>query len=196
MTPPSLLCRCLGYPPVTFTLLALYALTMAAWYADEIPFVIGFAIVLAVRKTMRAYDDVREFKEGEPLPITADEDLLKMPPPCRLYAGVAVRVSMAMVSLHISAFYLPRVPDGETAAQVLRGVWWLAFLYLTWALGRVVWLLHRYWKNRKSAPAPVPYVPDDEPVSWVLPVPESAPTREMAERELPEYCAALIQRGT
>jgi hypothetical protein len=197
MTPPSLLSQCLGYPPITFTLLALYTLLLGAWYADEVPFVLGFLVVLAVRKTMKAYDHKREFKDYALILAAGEDDeaILRLPPPCRAYAGVAVRNAVALVALHVSSVYLPQVPDTEPAADVLQGVWWLAALYLMWTVGRVTWRIWQRFKKPVTAPLPAPAELEDDTVIWMLGRPENAPSRAMAESELPDYCVGLIQRG-
>lgn len=195
MTRPGLFSSVLGFPPVTFTLLAMYAYVFWQWYGGHMPFLFALVAFFAAGKTIRAYDKKREYDDQERL----QQALLEGVPYVAAkqwprHVAKVVRALLACLVLGTAAAYQHQLPQGDFRI-LLGGVKWAALIYLGNMLVRMVIA----WFRREPKPqacAAVPAVCEPQPhfVTWTLPVPTESPTREWAEQQLPDYCAGLIQR--
>jgi hypothetical protein len=190
MRRPSLPVQLLGFPPVTFALLALYGYIFWQSYEERMPFILALVAFFAAWKTIRAYDAKRAYKDWERRVRAIEEEgrgLIKAPGIIR--RGTVVCVILAVIAILVAMVYQP---DGNVGALAIAGVKWLAGLYLGVTFVRLLVALYRRRAKRKAnsqlAKCESPFV------EWTLAVPSESPTRAMAERELPDYCAGLIQR--
>jgi hypothetical protein len=191
----AILIRAVSRKPVLAALLGFYTGIVGGWYLDCWPLPFALLAVIAARKTMNAYDDMR-MAVDEALLVEAEANgFNNLPPPCKPYSGVTLRLFLAVIALRVTSDVLPQSPDDFTTWG-LRGIWWLSLGYL---LGECValarWLYRRRRQRKEVAPAAPPV---EDWVTWALDVPERSPTRAEAESQLPDYCARLISgsRGT
>ena len=183
MTRPCLRVRVLGYPPVTFGLLAGFAVVFWQWWGGQTYFPVALLALFAGVRTVQAYDQKREYEDWQ----LEEEGAAREP---RLISlGGVMGMLLALVAVCVTTANLPRFPVDSIGANALGGIRWMALLYLLIAVVR----LWRAWRRR---PKPreaevVPAAPEPVFVSWMLDVPESSPSRADAERELPEYLSLI-----
>lgn len=199
MNRPSLSARLAGQPPVAIVLFIGYAAVVLGWYQGHVAWWLAVGAVAAAFRTLGALRSMRRYKAWlaewqamggveEPTPpltrpgrrwmlVTGAALLLLIIPMCMSQPGTA-----------------PGLWDGALLALWLVDCLWLVFMF-----ARVV--LRRRTGGGKAraevAASKAEAAPRDEatPISWLVGRAASSPSRADAERELPEYCARLIDRG-
>jgi len=103
-------------------------------------------------------------------------------------------IGYAAVALAIVAYGRSGVkpPSDENALLVL---WLLAALGFLWKLFELAALMRRSPARSSGRSQARPEKAEDDTVAWLLKRPAYSPSREQAQRSLPEYSARLLAAG-
>jgi hypothetical protein len=202
MTPPSSLARLSALPPVTLALFLGYGAVMFGWYEGHIAWWLALGAAGAAMRTLSAVGQVRRYKAWA-AQWQAMGAPLHAPRPQKKKTGGWMRITVAALLLGAIPAYLPQIksnaaiPNSEAVATALMVLWLVTGLYLLWksvaGVCRVINRSSARSKARRQAEA------EAAPVAWLLPCASSSPSREEAQRNLPDYAARLIdpvQGGT
>jgi hypothetical protein len=189
MSRPSLSVRLAGSPRGALLLFIGYAMIFYGWYEGNVVWWVALGAVGAAGRTMRAVRQVRRYKAwlAEWRAMSGEDELRR--PTKRRRRGWVFVIGSALLAMGIP-FCLPSTAEPRDLGAVLTTLWCAAWLYLAFALVRGV--LRRVVARRK-AKAEVAQAKDEAaPVAWLMGRASSSPSRADAERDLPEYCARLI----
>jgi hypothetical protein len=185
MNRPSLSARLAGSPQGALLLFIGYAVIIAGWYEGRVSWWMGVAAIAAAVRTLGAVKRVRAYKawlaewqamSGNDAPPRTGKN------PLRGWMLVVIAMLIAVAAPLAGS----RMSDAVTV------IWSLACLYLVFALVRGI--LRRV-RGRREVQAEVGQAKDEAaPVAMLLDLPSSSPSREEAERNLPEYCARLLHK--
>jgi len=190
MNRPSFRVRLAGSPLGAMLLLAGCGFVGWAWYEGHLTWWWLLIAAFTAMKTLESIRQVRRYKawHSEWLAMSGQDAAVR--PKNRRGLVIA---SLLVVALPFASQQLrddAAIPNGMAVADALTWVWAIVCLYLAC---RIVWklltLIRRGFgrvAQRKQAKAEL------APVSWLVPLPSSSPSRAEAEANLPEYCGRLL----
>lgn len=181
MTAPSPYARLAGTPILAVLLFIGYGMVITGWFEGHVAWWWAALAFLAALKTLKALGEVRRYKAW--LAQWNAMDGQEQAKPARK------RPSLGRVLVLIAAgmFLFPLFQASGTPDSGLKDVAWVASaLYLVFALARFI--LRRVRKGRSAEGSG-----ESKPVSWLIDRASSAPSREDATEQLPDYCAALLR---
>jgi hypothetical protein len=194
MNQPSLLTRLMASRFIALVLLFACGAVIVEWLAGGASWWLGIIALLVAMQTLSAVGKVSRYKAwsvewqamGEPIDAPAARLAQK---PRRKWV---LRTITALLFAGIPA-YLPEIQDGDPLLTALTALWMAVCLYLAFKVMRG--LARRMMKRRTVKAEVAKARADAAPVAWPLDRASSSPSRAEAERNLPEYCARLLERG-
>ena len=202
MSRPSLLSRVCGTPRMAMLLLLVYATLVIGCYENRVPGLLAFLALLAAWRTLSAVGQVRRYNAWAAKWQAVGEQ--ERPQARRKKArrrGWMFNTGMALLVVAIPLYigYLeqrrsldPWLPPDEALTRTLTLVWCAVCLYLAFVLLRGLVRLMTRRKAKAEVITPHKQADDDAVVTCPLPPASSSPSREMAQHELPDYCARLM----
>jgi hypothetical protein len=180
MTAPSPWARLAGAPIVAILLFVLYGTIITAWFQGSVPWWLAAVACLAALKTLKAMGDVRRYKVWLAQWNAMDGQAEAKP------ARKLPSVGRVLILLAAAIFIYPLLQAPGTHDSALKEAAWVASgLYLVFALVRFI--LRRVRKGRDAQGEG-----ESKPVGWLIDRASSAPSREEATAQLPDYCASLL----
>jgi hypothetical protein len=108
--------------------------------------------------------------------------------------GIVIASVLAVALPFAAAQLRDNAAIPNSMADELMWVWAIACLYLAC---RLAWKLMTLTRRRLGRAAQQREAKEDlAPISWLVPLTSSSPSRAEAEANLPEYCARLISRSS
>jgi hypothetical protein len=193
MKRPGLIVQCFGFPPVTFAILAICGYVIWQWWGSHLPFFFAIGAFLLGGHAITSYDEVREFEDEERY-RRAIETGSEEPEPRETRIRQLVRSALSLGVIYIAWINPPALPELDLRRVGLRYAGTAAALYLLYRCIRLIWALKQRRKKAVEAANTLPAKQEAPFVTCLLPLPDDSPTRDMAERELPDYCAHLLNR--
>lgn len=195
MNRPSFAVRVAGSPVGSLLLWALCGAVVLGWYAGHIHWWLGIAAIAAAMRTRTAVKSLRRYNAWAAEWAAMGEDDAPALPQVKRRSGGRWLVALAVVL----AVMMPVVANMRSGpgSDALLLLWCAGCLFLAVAMLRAVLL--RIGSRSKSKPVVAgsrAKAAEDLPVvTWLIERPLSSPSRADAERELPDYCARLIDRS-
>lgn len=198
MNRPSAMTRFLGQRRVAAALYVGCTVAVLGWFGGAVPWWMGFIALCFVGTVRKAVRDVRRYDQWR-----GDWDAMgSAPQPAPLKTGIRKRkASSPWVGVVVASVWLVIIPMvmRATGDDGLRNV--LTLLWLANAGYLVIRLAVHFGGKRSSVktapamPAPTKANSAADVVQWVLPRASSSPSRAEAMRQLPGYCARLLDRA-
>jgi cytochrome bd-type quinol oxidase subunit 2 len=190
MTRPPLLVRFAGSPVGAIVLFIVYGVLVLGWYQNEVPWWLALATVGAAYRTLSAVGTVRGYKAWQAqwsAMGTPQEQTQKV----EKRRGGWVLITLALLLLVGIPMSVGQRQDNGVVW--LRWVWLAVALYLLFRLVRGI--LRRLRKGSKGDSQKKLASPTRKelPVEWMVSRASSSPSREAAQRNLPEYTTRLIR---
>jgi hypothetical protein len=181
MTAPSPFARLAGMPIFAILLFIGYGAVITSWFEGHVPWWLALFAALAALRTLKAVGEVRRYKTW--LANWNAMDAQEQAPPRRKILTLN-RVLPVIAGAAFLFLPLLRAP-GTSDSALQQGIWVVSGLYLVFALVRFI--LRRVRKGSTAQPQS-----ESKPVSWLIDRASSAPSREDATENLPDYCAGLL----
>lgn len=182
MTAPSPYARLAGTPILAVLLFIGYGTVITGWFEGRLAWWWAAVAFLAALKTLKALGEVRRYKawlaQWNAIDGQAQEKAARKLPSV---GRILVLVAAAMFLFPL--FQAPGTPD----SALTQAAWVASALYLPFALVRFI-----FRRVRKGSRAQADG--ENKPVSWLIDRASSAPSREDATENLPDYCATLLKR--
>jgi hypothetical protein len=153
---------------------------IAGWSDGHLPWWLALLAFLAALKTLKAVGEVRRYKTW--LANWNAMDGQAQTKPARKLPSVG-RV-LVLIAAAIFLFPLFQAP-GTSDSGLKEAAWVASGLYLVFALVRFI--LRRVRKGRSAEGGG-----ESKPVYWLIDRASSAPSREDAAQNLPDYCDGLL----
>ena len=181
MKAPSPFARLAGMPIFAVLLFICYGAVITGWSEGHLPWWLAVLAFLAALKTLKAVGEVRRYKIW-----LANWNAMDAQEQAPLRRKILTLNRVLLVIAGAAFLFLPLLRAPGTSDSALQQVMWVVSgLYLVFALVRFI--LRRI---RKSSTAPAES--ESKPVSWLIDRASSAPSREDATEDLPDYCAGLL----
>jgi hypothetical protein len=181
MTAPSPYARLAGTPVVAVLLFIGYATVITGWFEGRMAWWWAALAFIAALKTLKALGEVRRYKAWL-AQWNAMDGQAQAKPARKAPSWGRVLVLIALAIFLFPLFQAPGTPDSG-----LKQLAWVASgLYLAFALVRFI--VRRVRKGHT-----VEAERENKPVSWLIDRASSAPSREDATAQLPDYCASLLR---
>jgi hypothetical protein len=194
MNRPNVFVRVAGSPLPALALFVGYAAIVVGWYQNNVPWWLALGAVGAALRTLSALGQVRRYKAWA-AEWNAMGAPLRTPPPSpkRASRGWVFITGAVLLLLTIPPFMLQIRSNNEQLATALLWLWGAVCLYLVWkCFGQV---LRAFMRSRTRSKVRRQAKEEASPVEWLVGQASSSPSREEAQRKLPEYAAACLGLG-
>jgi hypothetical protein len=180
MTAPSPFARLAGTPILAVLLFIGYGTVITGWLQGNLPWWLAAIACLAALKTLKALGDVRRYKAWL-AQWNAMDGQAEAKPKRKLPSIGRVLFLMAAAMFLFPLLQAPGTHD----SALKEAAWVTSGLYLVFALVKFILRRVRRGRDRQGEG-------ESKPVGWLIDRPSSAPSREDATQNLPDYCASLL----